>query len=103
MGRKCSSTACLEFHFWSASKAGNIGKVSSSEPLFAGWFAKALAEVDPSLANCFAVVWWKGGDEKREKMIFEKSNSLSDTVTTKRFKALKKHSSHYYSLFAFWS
>ena len=55
-------------------KAGNIGKVSSSEPLFAGWFAKALVEVEPRLANCFAVVWWKGGDQEREKSVFEQSN-----------------------------
>lgn len=55
-------------------KAGNIGKVSSSEPLFAGWFAQALVEVEPRLANCFAVVWWKGGDEEREKTVFDQSN-----------------------------
>ena len=55
-------------------KAGNIGKVSSSEPLFAGWFAQALVEVEPRLANCFAVVWWKGGDEEREKSVFQQSN-----------------------------
>lgn len=55
-------------------KAGNIGKVSSAEPLFAGWFAQLLVEIEPKLANCFAVVWWKGGDENREKAIFEQSN-----------------------------
>ena len=55
-------------------KAGNIGKVSSSEPLFAGWFAQALVEVEPRLADCFAVVWWKGGDEEREKSVFQQSN-----------------------------
>ena len=71
-------------------KAGNIGKVSSSEPLFAGWFAKALAETEPSLANCFAVVWWKGGDEKREKMIFEKSNLVIGYGNNETLKALKK-------------
>ncbi|WP_096550135.1 acyl-CoA reductase [Ureibacillus thermosphaericus] len=71
-------------------KAGNIGKVSSSEPLFAGWFAKALAEAEPSLANCFAVVWWKGGDEKREKMIFEKSNLVIGYGNNETLQALKK-------------
>lgn len=46
-------------------KAGNIGKLPSAEPLFAGWFAHLLAEVHPPIADCFAVVWWKGagGDE----------------------------------------
>ena len=41
-------------------KAGNIGKLPSAEPLFAGWFAHLLAEVHPPIADCFAVVWWKG-------------------------------------------
>lgn len=46
-------------------KAGNIGKLPSAEPLFAGWFARLLAEVHPPLADCLAVVWWRGagGDE----------------------------------------
>lgn len=51
-------------------KAGNIGKVSSSEPLFAGWFAQVLVEIAPQLSDCLAVVWWKGGEEEREKEIF---------------------------------
>jgi hypothetical protein len=44
-------------------KAGNIGKLPSAEPLFAGLFARLLAEVHPPLAECLAIVWWKGGDE----------------------------------------
>ncbi|MCM3587785.1 acyl-CoA reductase [Mesobacillus maritimus] len=55
-------------------KGGNLGKVSSAEPLFAGWFARLLVEVEPMLANCFAVVWWKGGDEQREKLVFQQSD-----------------------------
>lgn len=51
-------------------KSGNIGKVSSAEPLFAGWFAQVLVEVAPQLKDCLAVVWWKGGDEEREKEMF---------------------------------
>jgi hypothetical protein len=41
-------------------KAGSIGKLASAEPLFAGWFARLLAEVHPPIADCFAVVWWSG-------------------------------------------
>jgi hypothetical protein len=52
-------------------KSGTIGKVASAEPLFAGWFAQLLVEVDPQLANCLAVVWWKGGDGVREKPFFQ--------------------------------
>ena len=41
-------------------KAPAIGKLASAEPLFAGWFARLLAEVHPPLADCLAVVWWRG-------------------------------------------
>lgn len=55
-------------------KGGSIGKVSSSEPLFAGWVAQVLAEVEPSLKNCIAIVWWRGGDEEQEAQLFEASD-----------------------------
>ena len=48
-------------------KSGTIGKVSSAEPLFAGWFAQVLAEVAPDLAECLAVVWWQGGESAPEQ------------------------------------
>jgi len=51
-------------------KSGTIGKVASAEPLLAGWFAQLLVEVDPKLADCLAVVWWKGGDAAQEKVFF---------------------------------
>lgn len=54
-------------------KAGSIGKVSSGEPLFAGLFAQAMSEVDADIASCFVIVWWKGGDEGKEKVIGELS------------------------------
>ena len=46
-------------------KAPAVGKLASAEPLFAGWFARLLAEIHPPLADCLAVVWWRGagGDE----------------------------------------
>lgn len=47
-------------------KAGNIGKVASAEPVFAGCFAELLAEVEPDLADCLAIVWWRGGDVEPE-------------------------------------
>lgn len=55
-------------------KGGSVGKVSSSEPLFAGWVAEVLAEVEPKLKNCVAVVWWRGGDEEKEVQLFEASD-----------------------------
>lgn len=47
-------------------KAGTIGKLPGNEPLMASWFAQLLAEVDPKLGECIAVVWWKGGDVQTE-------------------------------------
>ncbi|MEM7408006.1 MAG: acyl-CoA reductase [Pseudomonadota bacterium] len=55
-------------------KAGNVGKVASAEPLFATWFAQLLAEVEPRLADCLAIVWWAGGDERAEQTVFGQSN-----------------------------
>ncbi|MES2688156.1 MAG: acyl-CoA reductase [Pseudomonadota bacterium] len=55
-------------------KSGTIGKVASAEPLLAGWFAQLLVEIDPKLADCLAVVWWKGGDEAQEKVFFSNAD-----------------------------
>ena len=57
-------------------KAGNIGKIASAEPVFASIFARLLAEIEPRWSDCFAVVWWPGGDEAIERCIF----GLADTV-----------------------
>ena len=55
-------------------KAGNIGKVPSAEPLFAGWFARLVAEIEPDIAECFAIVWWKGGDGLRETALLREAD-----------------------------
>jgi Acyl-CoA reductase (LuxC) len=55
-------------------KAGNIGKVPSAEPLFAGLFAQLLAEIEPSLAECFAIVWWKGGETASETALLREAD-----------------------------
>lgn len=57
-------------------KAGNIGKVPSAEPLFAGWFAQLLAETDPEIADCFAIVWWKGGDTESETALLREADTV---------------------------
>lgn len=57
-------------------KAGNVGKVSSAEPLVATWFARVLAEVEPSLAECLAVVWWPGGDTALEQVFCRQAEVL---------------------------
>ncbi|MGU3494846.1 acyl-CoA reductase [Xanthobacteraceae bacterium A53D] len=57
-------------------KAGNVGKVASAEPLSAGWFAQLLAEIDPEIGQCLAIVWWKGGEEAAERPFL----NTADTV-----------------------
>ncbi|MDA0661322.1 MAG: acyl-CoA reductase [Proteobacteria bacterium] len=57
-------------------KAGSIGKLPSGEPLFAGWFAQLLTEVEPRLADCLAVVWWKGGDAVRETALLKQADTV---------------------------
>jgi hypothetical protein len=61
-------------------KAGNIGKLPSAEPLFAGLFARLLAEVHPPLADCLAVVWWKGGDAQQLSAVPSAIYAEADTV-----------------------
>lgn len=58
-------------------KAGNVGKLPSAEPLFAGWFARLLVEVEPQWADCLAVVWWQGGDDTaQEKTLFKQADAV---------------------------
>jgi len=57
-------------------KAGSIGKLPSAEPLFAGLFARLLAEVHPPLAGCLAVVWWKGGEDAIADALFAQADTV---------------------------
>jgi hypothetical protein len=57
-------------------KSPFIGKLSSAEPFFAGWLTGAIAEEHEALAECMAIVWWKGGDAEAEQAVF----SASETV-----------------------
>jgi hypothetical protein len=57
-------------------KAGSVGKLPSAEPLFAGLFARLLAEVHPPLAECLAVVWWKGGEDAIADALFAQADTV---------------------------
>jgi hypothetical protein len=57
-------------------KAGSVGKVASAEPLLAGWFAQILAEIDPKLGECLAIVWWKGGDGASERVWLNEADTI---------------------------
>lgn len=57
-------------------KAGTIGKLASAEPLMAGWFAGLIAEIDPELGECLAIVWWKGGEEVGEAAFLREADTV---------------------------
>jgi hypothetical protein len=57
-------------------KAGNVGKLPSAEPVFATLFARLLAEVHPPLADCLAIVWWKGGDNDSAAAVFGQAETV---------------------------
>jgi hypothetical protein len=57
-------------------KAGNIGKLPSAEPLFAGWFAQLLADTHPPLADCFAVVWWRGAGDDAAAALYAQADTV---------------------------
>ncbi|CDN25665.1 acyl-CoA reductase [Limosilactobacillus fermentum] len=48
-------------------KSASLGKTSMSEPLFPVLFAQSLAEVSPELADCLAILPWKGGTMNLEE------------------------------------
>ena len=51
-------------------KSASFGKLASGEPLFPVLFARSLAEQDSRLAECIALLWWKGGSEGMEQVLF---------------------------------
>lgn len=57
-------------------KAPAIGKLASAEPLFAGWFARLLAEVHPPLADCLAVVWWRGAGSEEADALYAQADTV---------------------------
>lgn len=57
-------------------KAPGIGKLASAEPLFAGWFARLLAEVHPPLADCLAVVWWSGAGGEEADALYAQADTV---------------------------
>ncbi|WP_088225738.1 acyl-CoA reductase [Desulfosporosinus sp. FKB] len=57
-------------------KSAGIGKTSSAEPLMAVLFAQSLAEVDENLAECLAVLPWKGGSAQFEDLLLERADAV---------------------------
>ncbi len=50
-----------------AMKTALLAKTSSQEPVLAPLLARTIAEEDPGLGACVAVVWWKGGTDELDQ------------------------------------
>ena len=48
-------------------KSALLAKTSSQEPILAPLVARTIAEVDPEIGECLAVVWWKGGASELDR------------------------------------
>ncbi|HEX5037650.1 MAG TPA: acyl-CoA reductase [bacterium] len=57
-------------------KAACLGRVSAGEPIFLSLYARTLAELDPELASCLAIVYWERGDDDAENAFLESINYL---------------------------
>lgn len=60
-------------------KSATLGKSAAGEPLFGVLFARSIAEEDPDLARCLAVLHWTGGDERVEAAAFAHSEAVTAT------------------------
>tara|TARA_Y100001934_G_scaffold117998_1_gene144464 strand:+ start:7737 stop:9206 length:1470 start_codon:yes stop_codon:yes gene_type:complete len=96
----------LLFHIWAGNvpglplwslisgllvKAGNIGKVSSSEPLMASLFAKMISEIDPKLGDCIAIVFWKGGSNNLEDFLLNQADLVLAYGNNDTLKQVRDH------------
>ncbi|UII56420.1 acyl-CoA reductase [Cytobacillus spongiae] len=71
-------------------KSATLGKVSSSEPVFSSLFVRTIAEIRPEIARCMAIVWWKGGDEEIEKIVFSHSSRVIAYGSHQTIEAVKQ-------------
>jgi len=70
-------------------KSASLMKGASEEPVFPALFARSLAEVDPRLGECVAVVWWRGGDEALEEVAFSRSDLVIAYGSEETMKSVK--------------
>ncbi|MEW6733905.1 MAG: acyl-CoA reductase [Acidobacteriota bacterium] len=57
-------------------KAACLGRVSAGEPIFLSLYAQTLAEIDPDIASCLAVIYWEHGDQESERLFLESIDYL---------------------------
>lgn len=57
-------------------KSGNLGKVSSSEPLMPYLFARSFYEIAPQIGTALSIVYWKGGEDEVELTAFSEVEAV---------------------------
>ena len=71
-------------------KSASLGKSAAGEPLFPVLFAGTLAEEDPGLARCLAVLHWPGGQEDVEQAAFARSDAVTATAGLRATESLAR-------------
>jgi hypothetical protein len=61
-------------------KSATLGKSAGAEPLFPALFAQTIAEEDPGLGRCLAIVHWPGGAEDVEQVAFAHADAVMATA-----------------------
>lgn len=59
--------------------SATLGKSASGEPLFGPLFAASIAEEDPDLGRCLAVLHWSGGDADVETAALARAEAVTVT------------------------
>lgn len=71
-------------------KSATLGKSAGGEPLFGPLFARSLAEEDPQLASCLAILHWPGGDEALEAAAFARADAVTATGGLRAIESLAR-------------
>ena len=74
-------------------KSACLCKLPAEEPVTTALFAKTLVEIEPRLADCLAVVFWKGGSRGTaalEKKAFSRSELITATGSDSSVLAVQK-------------
>lgn len=57
-------------------KSACLGKVASGEPTFAPLYLKTIEDIDPRMAECMSVLYWRGGEEGVEDAAFNQADAV---------------------------
>ena len=57
-------------------KSACLGKVASGEPTFAPLYLKTIEDIDPRMAECMSVLYWRGGEEGVEDAVFNQADAV---------------------------